>query len=647
MKASDPRAEWDRLERAAFSYFIEHRDAQSGLVYNTTEPGSPASPTACGMALSAIPIGVERGWITREEGSRIATQMLESLARAEQAHGMFYHFLEPSSGARAWQSEVSTIDSAILFAGAMVIAEYFKGTEVERLANQLIHRAEWPWWLNGEDTLKWAWRPESGFEGGPMEFSESLLAYLLAIGSPSHPIPPGSWDAIRRPITQETPNRRAMVYTPDGSLFAYLLPLAWFDLRNRHDASLDYWTNAIEAIRSNQAFCRANQRRYQTYRAGFWGLSAALGPDGYAAYGAMPGLRVVHDGTVSPSVVLASVPFVGEEALSTYWQMERAVPKLWTRYGPGDAFNLDRRFVSPHAIALDQGLILLMLENLRTGMIWTLFMNHPIAQRAVSLAGFVPGRLEAPRSPAVIPGNPGASLTVPMIDHAVSVDANLHEWIRQEAIELTPTNRRNVEFGFFHGAADASALLYLGWTPQRFYVAGIITDDELVAEHPGSEMFLDDCVELFWDLDGDGFQFDANPRDIQIGLAPSALAGAAELWAWGAIKSRPRDAEIALTRGEGRFVFELGIPMALLRGLKPGRPVRFSIAYHDRDRDGHVGKLQWSVDTASVPGKILFGEMTLVVHPVRPVQPVEPVQTDLTDLTGLTDQTGQAGLTDE
>jgi hypothetical protein len=601
----------ERLARAAFQYLWEEHDPRTGLVYNTTEPHAPASPTACGVALSAIPIAVERGWIRAEEGYHRAKRLLRSLASAEQERGFFYHFLDARSGARTWQSEVSCIDSSILFAGAIVAGEYFKGTEVERLAQELIRRAQWPWFLDGEDRLQWGWRPESGFDGGPMDFSEAILAYLLALGSPTHPIPADCWRAIRRPITHAVGSERRMVYTADGSLFAYLLPLAWFDLRDRHDAYVDYWANAFSAITSNIRFCERHRARSLTYRMGLWGLSAALGPDGYKAYGAMPALKAVHDGTVAPYVVAASIPWIPDVALATLRRMEGLAPSLWTRYGLGDGVNLDRGFVCPHTIALDQGLVLLMIENARTGLIWDLFMRHPIAQRALAAAGFRPGRLEEPRTPPVTPGNPDDAMTVPMVDHAVSVDGDLREWIRREAIELTPIQRRHVEWGYVRDSADASMVAYIGWTAQRFYVAGIVSDDEVVTRQQGGAIFQDDCVELFWDLDGDGFRFDRNPSDVQLGLSPGGSGATGQLWAWGALDRVPDGVEAALQRGPGRWQFELSVPRSLLPGLTPGRSVRFSVAYHDRDLDGKAAKLVWSIDTASVPGTVLFGRMTM------------------------------------
>lgn len=305
------------------------------------------------------------------------------------------------------------------------------------------------------------------------------------------------------------------------------------------------------------------------------------------------------------------MPFLPDVVLSTYRRMEQLAPMLWTRYGLGNALNLDREYACPHTIALDQGLVLIMMENMRTGLVWRLMSAHPITQRALHAAGFVPGSLKEPLVPAVRPGNPGAVLSIPFMDHAVAIDGDLHEWIRREAIELTPAQRRNVETGFIRDARDASALAYVGWTHEMLYLAGILTDDEWVTTARGSQIYRDDCLEVFVDLDGDGFRFDRNPHDVQIGLAPGGPDGTWQVWAWGALNRFPQEVHAALKRQAGRVLFELGIPLELLPGFAAGRSVRLSVAYHDRDTDGKTGKLHWSVDTESVPGTILFGRVSL------------------------------------
>jgi hypothetical protein len=217
-KEEDAEALWERLQRAAFAFVWEQADPRTGLVRNTTEPHAPASITAMGVSLSGIPIAIERGWISRAAGYQRALRTLKTMARRlEHVHGFSYHFLDPKTGRRTWHSEISCIDTAIAIAGALVAGQYFAGTEVERLAQAVYERVDWPWLLNDEDTLSWGWKPETGVEGGSIHFSEGILAYLLALGSPTHPIPPEAWHAMRRPVSRYA--GQAVVFVHDGSDF--------------------------------------------------------------------------------------------------------------------------------------------------------------------------------------------------------------------------------------------------------------------------------------------------------------------------------------------------------------------------------------------------------------------------------------------
>lgn len=603
----------EQIEQRAFAYFVIEANAENGLVRNTTEPGAPASITACGVALSAIPIGIERGWITQAEGYARALQILRTLHQLEHMHGFFYHFLDFKTGARTWHSEISCIDASIAIAGALVTASYFPGTEVERLAVALYERVEWPWLINDEGLLQWSWRPEGGFEGGSIHFSEGLLAYLLALGSPTHPISPESWQVLQRPTGRY--GNRTVVFVHDGSLFEYLLPLAWVDLRQQHDAYLDYWTNARNAVLANHQFCLDQAASFLTYRKGFWGLSAALGPDGYRAYGSKPGIPV-HDGTVAPYVVVAALPLVRELALETIQRMREQVGKrIWGRYGFTDALNLDRAFVCPYYIALDQGLALLMVENARTGLMWRLMARQPALQQALARAGFAPGAQAEPSRITVQRGNPGARLVIRRAPQAVSIDGDLSEWRRQEAtppIHLTPIDQRSLEFGIMTSEDDASLSAYLGWDEDHLYVAGLVHDDELVNHQQGSTIYLDDCLEVYVDHDGNGFRFDRNPLDAQVGLAPTGPAGHPQVWIWGSMNQDGSRMPFAIQRQEQTYQFEWAIPWAVLGGRpRPEQSFRFSLALHDRDRDGQMAKLHWSVDQQSDPGRLLFGEARL------------------------------------
>jgi len=602
----------------AWTYFWEESHPKTGLVANTTEPGAPASSTACGFALTAIPIGIERGWIRREEGYQRALTILRTYAAQPHDHGFFYHYVHPATGQRMWQSEWSTIDSAIFIAGALTAAAYFPETEVAQLANALYERMAWDWLLDGQRTLRMSWTPEGKDIPRLNTFSEGILCYLLALGSPTHPIPPESWHAFQRPLGRYAGEE--LIYTYDGSLFAYVLPLAWFHLRSQHDRYMDYWSNAVAAIRANRAFCQAHQDQFRTYAEGWWGLSASLGPGGYRNYGALPG-KVVHDGTIAPYAIAMTVPFLPAEALDTLWRLSRTYQaRLWGVYGFTDAFNLDRSWFAKDVLAIDQGLTMVMLDNYMTGLTWRLFNSHPAVQRALAYAGFQPGEQPRPSVLAVRPGNPGAALEIPFRSAPLAVDGALDDWSDATFVELTTQQARNVELdlGYIADDDDASVSWSVAWNPQGLALAGEVRDDQLVRRFHGEEIYRDDCVEVFVDAQGDGFVFDNAPDNFQFGLAPADETTPLAMWAWGPWQRAVDSVRAVTHRTTHGFQFEWVIPWEAMpnQTWSAKRKLRFNLSYHDVDADGIEGKLSWSMDKETHPGTVLlFGSVTLASPP--------------------------------
>lgn len=383
--ALDDDALLDEIARRAFAYLWNEANPRSGLIRDRSTPGAPASIAAVGFGLSAIPIGVERGWISREEGYERALRTLTAFASGQVAgyRGFFYHFVDMETGHRVWASELSSIDTALFIAGALTVGSYFAGTEVAELADALYAAVEWDWMRNGRTTLSMGWKPETGFLPYHWNhFDESLLLYVLAIGSPTHPVPAAAWHAVARPW------RDGVIAAPGGTLFVYQYPLAWLDLRHVRDAYANYWENAVRAAVRNREFTRARADAYASYAGDVWGLSASDGPFGYRAYGAEEGN---HDGTIAPYASAASVPLVPDLALrSIRGMLERYGTLVWGRYGFVSAFNADLGWYSDAYLGIDLGITLLMIENYRTGLVWNLFMRHPAVQAALQLIGFVP-----------------------------------------------------------------------------------------------------------------------------------------------------------------------------------------------------------------------------------------------------------------
>jgi hypothetical protein len=379
----DDMALLDAVAQRTFEYFWLEANPENGLVKDRSTPNSASSIAAVGFGLSSIPIAVERGWISREEGYARALTTLQTFATGgvEGHRGFFYHFVDMDTGRRAHLSELSSIDTTLFIAGALTVGRYFADSEVAALAEQLYEAVDWQWMMAGGDTVSMGWLPESGFLAARWaHFDEGLLLYVLGIGSPTHPLPPESWHAVHRPM------RDGYIYLPAETLFVYQYPLAWLDLRHLKDAYANYAVNAARACERNRAFAVAQQDAFATYREDVWGLSASDGPFGYRAYGAAPGN---HDGTVAPYAPLGCLPFTPEIAVQALRGMLRHYGSLvWRRYGLVSAINEDKQWYSSEHIGIDQGIILLMIENYRSGLIWELFMADERVQRTLEKIGF-------------------------------------------------------------------------------------------------------------------------------------------------------------------------------------------------------------------------------------------------------------------
>lgn len=417
----------DRLQRAAFDYFLMHSDVRTGLVADTARAGSPASIAATGFGLSCYPVAVERGWIGRAGAARRVLTVLRFLYGSRQAsdagatgyRGFYYHFLDMRTGERAWNSEVSTIDSALLFAGVLTAAAYFGGrhaaeAEIRALAERLHARADWPWALNRGDAVTMGWRPPGRFLKHRWHgYSEALLIYVLALGSPTHPVAPESYHAFAAAHEWLTIGGNRHLHA--GPLFVHLFPHAWIDFRAIRDSGMreaasDYFENTRRAITLQRAHAQANPHGFYGYCRDLWGLSACHAPTGrlklrdgrwqkllgYAARGAPYG---ADDGTLVPWAALAGLPFEPEACLTSLFHLLSLYPAL-LRDGrfPG-GFNPSlpgegrEGWVDDRIVGLDQGLTVMMIENWRSGLLWELTRGIPAFRRGLERAGFTGGWL--------------------------------------------------------------------------------------------------------------------------------------------------------------------------------------------------------------------------------------------------------------
>lgn len=384
----------DSLQRKAVEFFWREAPPETGQVKdrakNTgTDTYTVSSIASTGFALAALGIGAERGWIPRKQAEARVVKTLRFLRhRMPHEHGWFYHFVDMRTGERVWKCELSSIDTALLVAGAIVAGGYFPKGEAPRLVDQIYRRIDFPWMLTdggkkpGERTLSMGWKPESGFLTSRWDhYCELMLLYLLGLGSPTHPIPAACWGAWRRPETTYGEYRGVALDLP---LFVHQYSHAFVDFRGMRDRTgFEPWKNSVVATRMNRQFCIDESPKYRGYGPLSWGLSASDGPDGYRAFAPKPGQ---HDGTITPWVVAASLPLAPDICLPTLAAM-RKEEDLWGRYGFTDAFNRDRNWIDPDVIGIDLGAALLMIENHRTGRVWKHFMANPAMRKGLQRAG--------------------------------------------------------------------------------------------------------------------------------------------------------------------------------------------------------------------------------------------------------------------
>ncbi|WP_010543036.1 glucoamylase family protein [Sphingomonas elodea] len=428
------------LQERTFRYFWDTTDPETGLAPDRWPTPSFASIAAVGFALTAYPIGVANGWITREQARTRTLATLRFFATAPQGDGQsdasgykgfFYHFLGVTKGRRFARAELSTIDTALLMGGVLFAQSWFDANdpqeaEIRTLADQLYAAIDWPWITPRPPFVSMGWHPESGFIPSDWNiYNEGLLLYVLALGSPSHPLPPETWDAWTARFDAQWSDKWGEPHLHFPALFIHQYSHCWIDFRGIRDRymaakGIDYFENSRRAVRAQRNYAIANPGGWTGYGEDLWGLTACDGPgdfkatlDGrvrqffsYSARG--PGDR--DDGTLAPTAAAASIAF--EPELAT-----RAVSTMHARYGRGiygrygflDSFNPTLTatraplkhgkivpgigWVDGDHLGIDQGPILLMIENLRTGLVWEVMRRNPHIRRGLQRAGFTGGWL--------------------------------------------------------------------------------------------------------------------------------------------------------------------------------------------------------------------------------------------------------------
>jgi hypothetical protein len=394
----------DDLERRSFHYFWEQGDPQTGLIPDRARTdGSSldanhrdaASIAATGFGLTALCIGAERKWITQNAARERALNTLNFFAnRAFQQHGWFYHWLDAKTGERRWKSEVSSIDTALLLGGVLTVRQYFRSDpEIQKLATKIYERVDFQWMLNGHrHLLSHGWKPETGFLKPRWDtYSEDTILYLLAIGSPTHPISPNSWFALWRDRYRY--EGYAYFTTIGVPLFMHQYAHAWIDYRNQREKKgdhIDYFENSVNATLAHRAFCVNLAHDFPAFGPDMWGITASDSAKGYLAWGGPPRDPEI-DGTVVPSAAGGSLMFTPTIAVAALRTMEQKYSgRVYGKYGFVDAFNPKTGWVDSDVIGINVGIILLSAENAATGNVWNWFMRNPEPRRAMMLVGLAP-----------------------------------------------------------------------------------------------------------------------------------------------------------------------------------------------------------------------------------------------------------------
>lgn len=381
----------DEIEHAAFDFFWNEAGGVTGQVkdralLNGNDRRRVASIAATGFGLTGLCIAESRGYGKAAAIRDRVRQTLRFLERQlPNEHGFFYHFIDMETGERAWNCELSSIDTSLLLCGVLAVRQHFNDGEIQDRATAIYERVDWPWMLNGGETFSMGWKPGSGFlRSRWSQYSELMMIYLLAIGSPTHPVSSETWKAWTRPTVKFQGLEYISGHDP---LFTHQFSQAWFDFRHKRDAYANYFTNSVTATEAHKAFCVSLRDEFPDYSDHLWGISASDSAMGYEVWGGPPRIGRL-DGSVVPSATGGSLPFLREDCMRVLRTIRECYPKAWGRYGFVDAFNPLTGWYDADVLGIDLGITMLMAENARSGLVWDVFMKNKDMQRAMEKAGF-------------------------------------------------------------------------------------------------------------------------------------------------------------------------------------------------------------------------------------------------------------------
>jgi hypothetical protein len=398
----------DTVQHTGVLFFWNEANPANGLIKDRDTPGSVSSIASTGFGLSALTVGVDRGWLDRNAVKARVLTTLNTFWTGPQGtgasgfigyQGLFYHWLDMNTARRTWDSELSTIDTALLMAGILDMKHYWNGpdpdeVQIRALADSIYLRCNWDFMRNHTAALYMGWKPGTGFSGFPtwIGYNEAMILYLLALGSPTHPINASLWGTWLSGYDWETWYGQSFITFPP--LFGHQYSHCWIDFRDIADnytrnREITYFENSRRATLVQRAWAIDNPFNWVAYSDSLWGFTASDDPAGYKAHGTPPAWD--ENGTITPTAGISSLPFAPEVVLPlmhNLWNNWRGA--LWGPYGFTDAFNPSFGWIGQDVLGIDQGPIVLMIENYRTGAIWNRIEQDEYLQLGLSRANFRP-----------------------------------------------------------------------------------------------------------------------------------------------------------------------------------------------------------------------------------------------------------------
>jgi hypothetical protein len=396
------------VQEAVFRYFWDYGHPVSGLAregYGFGHCTDVCTSGGTGMGLMALCVGADRKFVTRAEAAARALQILTFLEeKASRYHGAWSHWILGHTGATKPFSQYDDggdlVETAYLVQGLLTVRQYFNDAkdpvemEIRRRATRMWEEVEWSWYRQQlrSDVLYWHWSPNYEWKiNMPIRgYNECMIVYLLAIASPTHPVPASCYDrGWAKPADYANGNtyygyRQWVGPEKGGPLFFTHYSFLGFDPRNKRDSYCNYFENSRNISLINRAYCTENPRGYAGYSALVWGLTASFNPWGYNAHS-----PTNDNGTIAPTAALSAMPYVPNESLATLKHLYHTYGKdLWGPFGFTDAFNLSEKWFAPGYVAIDQGPIVVMIENYRTQLCWKLFMANPEIQPMLNAIGW-------------------------------------------------------------------------------------------------------------------------------------------------------------------------------------------------------------------------------------------------------------------